>query len=139
MKTPSQGPKTCTNCGTEYFEGETCACGNPTPLEPQPQVEIASKGTDPKLWWLLAVGIIALILAVLAASPEVQDTLGAVAAWSAMAFGAIVAVVFAVGLLVLFSGLLLKGLWLITYTLGNGWHSGRLAAEEGERSAKRSG
>jgi hypothetical protein len=135
-----QSPKTCANCGTDYFEGESCACGNPVESKPSEVSGSVTKRTrrDPMLW-VIAI-VIALMIATLVSSGggAVTDFLGTAATYFAWAFGVTLVIVVVIGLLMLFSGLLLKAFWAVTYTAGNAWHSGRLAAEEGERSARRS-
>jgi hypothetical protein len=138
MKT-SQSPKICANCGTDYFEGESCACGNPVEAKPSEVSGPETKQTrrDPMLWVIAIVIVLMIVTLVSSGGGAVTDFLGSAATYFAWAFGVTLVVVVIIGLLVLFSGLLLKALWTLSYTLGNGWHSGRLAAEEGERSARR--
>ena len=56
----SESPKTCANCGTEYFEGEACACGNPVEANPAQSSSAVSrpepKSLDPKASVSGAVG-----------------------------------------------------------------------------------
>ena len=77
-------------------------------------------------------------LFILVTSGNFDEFFGRAFAYFGWAFGATVALAVVVGLLLLFSGLLLKAFWAIIYAAGNAWHSGRLAAEEGNRSARRS-
>jgi hypothetical protein len=71
-------------------------------------------------------------------SGEFNALLGTWLTYFGWAFGVTLALTIVVGLLLLFSGLLLKVLWAVIYAAGNAWHAGRLAAEEGNRSAVQS-
>jgi hypothetical protein len=139
MKT-SQSPKTCVNCRTDYFEGESCACGNPVEAKPSHSSRPDTKRTRPdRMLWVLGIIIVLTIVAM--ASWEggaLANFLGTWATYFGWMFGVTLALVVAIGLLVLFSGLLLRGFWAVIYTAGNAWHAGRLAAEEGKRSARQS-
>jgi hypothetical protein len=72
------------------------------------------------------------------ATGKFSELFSAAFVFFAWALGATVALVIVVGLLVLFSGLLLRAFWAVIYTAGNAWHADRLDAEDGRRSGRRS-
>jgi len=93
-----------------------------------------TEGNKTLLGGLLIVASGGLFIALV--SGKFDALLGTWLTYFGWALGVTLAVAIVIGLLLLLSGVLLKGLWALSYALGNGWHSGRLTAEEGRRSAR---